>query len=688
MILNPLKWGRTIFWTAMLLVQHGKNNPPLKKGKKAYYKSFLSFCLLPPAFCLLALVCFSSLALAQTDEEEQINPLELVEPYPDELQPQPLENEELSPENKKELRQFVDQLNAQAAAEYNAGNSQQAFEIWYREIRLRRRVGTPLEEVQTLGRVGEIAWGDNNSLVVSQIRKRLETIQEEAETSNTLDITLLKALGTAYEQIRAPGQALVVYEQILADDRRRGDTEAEEATLQTIAQLHMAWFDYPKAALVYEELLAKAQLKGDSKLELTYIQELAYIYSQDKETEKALKMKERLEAIYLAQDNLTALPALQIAIASDYATLNQLEKASEKYQEAYFRAFFVEQFAYSADALEKLAQLYSDNEQPDISLEIYELLTTIEGKYYNYYGLMNAYDQMGQIYREQKNYLQARIAFEQGLELARSINYQESHFLTQIAELPQQDVEQLAIQDFRDFSPPTPVVAQELFPNPQQGDIEAQEAALNAIAQQYRQSYQYPEAGATYEQLLILAREQSDPLKELTYLQELIAVYDEAQQPENALRAKQQLETNYVEQENFAPLPALQIAIASDYEALNQLDLAKEKYQQAYTLAFSLQEFSLASDALHKLARLYRTNNQANIALQIYQQLILVEQQYYNNYGLMNAYDQMGQIYLEQKNYAQAVVAFQKGLELAQLLDYNVVYFVTKIQETNRLSSQ
>ena len=651
-MLNPVKWGKTIFWTAMLLV------------------------------------CFSSLALAQTDEEEQINPLELVEPYPEELQPQPLENEELSLENKKELRQFVDQLNAQAAAEYNAGNSQPAFEIWYREIRLRRQLGGPLEEVQTLGRVGEVAWGDNNSLVVPQVRKRLETIQQEAETSNTLDITLLKALGTAYEQIRAPGQALVVYQQILADDRRRGDTEAEEGTLKTIAQLHMAWFDYPQAALVYEELLAKAEVKGDSEQEITYIKELAYIYSQNKETEKALKMKERLEAIYLSQDNLTPLPALQIAIASDYEALNQLEKASEKYQEAYFRAFFVEQFAYAGDALEKLAKMYSNNDQPKVSLEIYELLITIEGKYYNYYGLMNAYDKIGQIYLEQKNYPQARKAFEKGLELARSLNYEESHFLTQLAELPQQEIEPLALQDFGEFSPPTPVAAEESLANQQQGEVEAQEASLRAIAQQYRESHDYLQAAATYNQLLLLAQEQGDPLKELTYLQELIAVYDEAQQPENALRAKQRLETNYVEQENLAPLPALQIAIASDYEALNQLERAKEKYQQAYSLAFSLQEYSLASDALHKLATLYRTHKQPNTALQIYQQLIIVEQQSYNNYGLMNTYDQIGQIYLEQKNYAQAVVAFQKGLELAQILDYNIRYFVTKIAEANQLSSQ
>jgi hypothetical protein len=38
-----------------------------------------------------------------------------------------------------------------------AGNAEGAFEIWYRELRLRRALGY-LEEVRALGRVGEIAW--------------------------------------------------------------------------------------------------------------------------------------------------------------------------------------------------------------------------------------------------------------------------------------------------------------------------------------------------------------------------------------------------------------------------------------------------------------------------------------------------------------------------------------------------
>jgi hypothetical protein len=45
---------------------------------------------------------------------------------------------------------------------------------------------------------------------------------------------------------------------------------------------------------------------------------------------------------------------------------------------------------------------------------------------------------MGQIYLEQKNYPKALNAFQQGLELAKSLQYQENYFTTQIERATQQ----------------------------------------------------------------------------------------------------------------------------------------------------------------------------------------------------------------------------------------------------------
>ena len=71
-------------------------------------------------------------------------------------------------------------------------------------------------------------------------------------------------------------------------------------------------------------------------------------------------------------------------------------------------------------------------------------------------------------------------------------------------------------------------------------------------------------------------------------------------------------------------------------------------------------------------------------ALQIYQELIKVHELGYNYYGLMNTYDQIGQIYLERKNYPQALLAFQKGAELAQAIRYREQYFQTQITQINQ----
>jgi tetratricopeptide (TPR) repeat protein len=401
-LLQPklLKWGKAAFWIATFLL------------------------------------CFSAVAVAKPNETAPPNPLEITTPDP--LLPNPPVERALTPVEQANLREALDQLNEQAAAQLSAGNSIEAYKIWYREIRLRRVLGGPLEEVQALGRVGEIAWSQNSKPEVQLITTRLETIQKEAETKKTLDEPLLRALGRAYEQIRVPGQALKVYEQILATERQRNDPAAVETTLKTIAQLHLAWFDYPKAAAAYEELLATAQAKGDRVNQLVYLKELINIYDKSKQPENALRTKQQLVEKYLNEQDFTQIPALKIAIAADYEALNQPEEASQNYQEAYTLAFSSQQFAYASDALLKLGNLYRSHSQPDFALQVYDVLLKVEQQSYNYYGLMNAYDQMGQIHLEQKNYAQALSAFQQGLELAKSLQYQESYFSTQIERVNQQ----------------------------------------------------------------------------------------------------------------------------------------------------------------------------------------------------------------------------------------------------------
>lgn len=379
------------------------------------------------------LVCFSATASkAQSKPKPDappVNPLEIIKPDP--LLPQLPKKATLSPEQRSSLRQSLDELNTQATALLQAEKVPEAFEIWYRELRLRRALGY-VEEVQALGRVGEIAWQRTLKEDAKIISRRLQDIQQEAQAKKLLNLELQQALAQAYRQVRLLEPAVGMYEKILADAQTRSDAQAQEITLKTLAELNLAWFNYPKAAAAYEELLARSQAKSDRVNEVFYMQQLLYVYDKAKQPANALKTKQRLVQTYLSQQDQTKIPALKIAIGADYEALNQPQEASQNYQEAYNLAWSARQFAFASEALKKLGILYRSHNQLESALQVYEVLVKSEQQAFNFFGLMNAYDQIGQIHLEKKNYPQALAAFQKGLEVAKSLNYQEAYFTSQI----------------------------------------------------------------------------------------------------------------------------------------------------------------------------------------------------------------------------------------------------------------
>ena len=81
------------------------------------------------------------------------------------------------------------------------------------------------------------------------------------------------------------------------------------------------------------------------------------------------------------------------------------------------------------------------------------------------------------------------------------------------------------------------------------------------------------------------------------------------------------------------------------------------------------------------MGKLYQQENQLELAIAIYRQLIDTEHQANDFYGVMDAYDNLGNIYLEKKEYSQALAAFEAGLEIAQSFNYRINYFVNKIEQ-------
>ncbi|MBW4563958.1 MAG: hypothetical protein KME32_23015 [Mojavia pulchra JT2-VF2] len=384
----------------------------------------------------------SSLTLAQSQKPDQ----------PDKYPPSPLEKmapdplllflgnkQQLTSEQLRKLEPELEQLNQAAAAKLKAGDQVAAFDIWNRELRLRRLFGS-LAEVQALSRVGAIAFNQNNRAQILHITQRLQAIQKQALSQKSVDLPLLRSLGEAYQNVRSPKLAIEVYNQVLATVRQQKNAAAIVDTLKTIGEVHLSWFDYPEAAATYQELLSLASSRGDRLNEVAYLQQLAYIYEQAKEYQQSANILGKLAEVYVSQNNTTLLPKVKLAIASNYQSLAKenpslLPEAFKNYQEAYTTAWQLEQYVNAGEALQQLIALYRSQGQIDEALQTSQILVEAQARAANFYGMMQAYDQIGQIYQERQQYPQALAAFQKGLELAQQLKYDETYFTQQIDKL-------------------------------------------------------------------------------------------------------------------------------------------------------------------------------------------------------------------------------------------------------------
>ncbi|MFB2938453.1 tetratricopeptide repeat protein [Aerosakkonemataceae cyanobacterium BLCC-F154] len=391
--------------------------------------------------CSLLWVILSFPVYAQSNNEED----------PNVFPPDPLEFRTLDPmlpesaRNKKpltelertELQQALNELNQQATELFQAGDKVTAFAVWYRELRLTRVLGF-IPEVQALGRVGAIAWQENSREDIQFITRRLQAIQTEATAKPIVELELWRALATAYEQVRAPDKAVVAYEKILRAAREAQNADEIAATLVKIGELSLNWFDYQKASLTYNELLNLAKEQNNSEQQITYLKQLAYIYEQLKQPLQVIKTNQQLIELYQNLQNFTEIPDLKLAIGSKLESLGQIEEAAQQYEETYSFAWSIQQYSGAADALRKLVALQLSLKQIDAALETSQVLLQTDRLAHNFYGMMNTYDQIAQLYLAQQNYSQALAAWEKGLAIAKQLSYREAYFNRQIQEVSRQ----------------------------------------------------------------------------------------------------------------------------------------------------------------------------------------------------------------------------------------------------------
>jgi tetratricopeptide (TPR) repeat protein len=366
----------------------------------------------------------------------------LTTPQSDPLFPQTSIQRPLSPLEIKRIQKEITQLNQQAQTQLEEGKETEAFRLWYRELKLQRAIGK-LSEIKALGRIGAIAWSNNLASDLQNISERLVMLQQEIVEAKANNLELLNSLGKAFQQVRDIDQAIAVYQQLLT--KSSNNLNNQQSILETLGKLYLAKFDYQQAAAIYNKLL---KLLTSNKIELSqatittkkqdYLEQLATIYNFYTQPNQAILVKEQLAEYYLKnKSQLEKLAKLKVSLAQDYQSLNKLKLASKKYQEAASLALSLQQLALASEALQKLGELYYNANQSEQALVTYQQLIKIEQQAYNSYGLINTYDRLGQIYWQSKNYSQALIAFQKGLDLAKSLNYQVDYFNNQIKKVQQ-----------------------------------------------------------------------------------------------------------------------------------------------------------------------------------------------------------------------------------------------------------
>lgn len=361
----------------------------------------------------------------------------------------------LSPLERSALASSLDQLDQTAQQALAAGQSEEAFAIWQREVRLRRALG-PAAELAAIARVADLAWREQQPVMVQLLTLRTREIWdavkaelgivteefapipvEESAPGRALvsgdaqaNRVALSAIAQIFATLRDINSAADVYQQLIALTVASGsDPTAEQLTL---ADLHLQWFQFAEAADIHLALLKTARANGDQRQEIAYLEQLVYSYQQADSLLNAARAQTDLIALYQAQGELEKLPELLLAIAQNYRVLNLPVTAIEYYRSAYSAAQRFDQFSFSIRVLQDLGALYETVALTDDAIGAYTLLIPVAQQAYSDYAVMNAYDKIGQLQRRQGNQLAALKAFEQGLVVATRLSLREDYFVEQI----------------------------------------------------------------------------------------------------------------------------------------------------------------------------------------------------------------------------------------------------------------
>jgi tetratricopeptide (TPR) repeat protein len=387
-------------------------------------------------------LALTGLALAPLMVWAQLSPVvrdqflsdpELTEPR-DPLLPEVPVLRPLSPLEKSALAEELSQLAAAAEALYLAGDTEQAFQTWIREVRLRRILGYEAE-IAAMQRVGLRAWEASRSDEIQLLTLRLQQIQAELLAATPLNIRLLEEVAATFEVLRDVDSAIAVYETLIVRAAQAGNTAERRRLLENLARLQESWFRFDVAGKTYQSLLSCLGGSGDPLKEVQYLQGAVRNYQEAGELRIAIDFQRRLLQQYQETAQVQPIPALTLAIARNYRALDDLAEARNFYLTTYSTALAQQQTNIASEALQDLAAIYLALGKTDDVLYLYEQRLAVERLSYDGYGLMQVFDDLGRLYEAQNNWEAAIAAYKEALILANHLDYRAAYFKNRLQRL-------------------------------------------------------------------------------------------------------------------------------------------------------------------------------------------------------------------------------------------------------------
>ncbi|WP_198805621.1 tetratricopeptide repeat protein [Leptolyngbya sp. BL0902] len=349
----------------------------------------------------------------------------------DPLLPTPIVDRPLSPLEEFDLEQGLNQLAREAEALAMANQPETARSLWMREVRLRRVLGLNTE-LEALNRVAQWLRDSSATQELQLLAIRVDQITPGQAVDQAADRERLATIASIYATLGRVESAAALHRTLAEAALDRGDRNEHLAQLETLARLYGDWFYFPEAAATYSELVALAGGNDEMRFLVGQIENLEFA----QQFEAALLAQQHLLNRYRADESRWIQVAeLQYAMAQNHQRAGDLERSARHYQVAYTNAIEGEQFEMAAQILRALADLYGRVGQwPDVDY-LYQQLLAVERQALSAYGLMETFDQIGQLYEQTGNPTGALQAYTEGLALAHQLHHRQDHFAEQIQRL-------------------------------------------------------------------------------------------------------------------------------------------------------------------------------------------------------------------------------------------------------------